>query len=98
MATLAALEKKLAALPDVTFRVFTSSKKPAIEKELAAIDKMTGIALPKALRALLLRYGAIVVEVKEDVWPRPKEFDVGPAWQFQYGVMVLGAGENVPEA
>lgn len=97
MASLAALEKKLRDLPDDTFQVFTASRTPPTEDEIDAIATKTGIAVPKALRAFLLRYGVLVVEVKADVWPRPKEFDVGPAWQFQYGVRVLGAGKKVPK-
>jgi hypothetical protein len=97
MGTLASLEEKLAALPDDTFRVFTASKEPTTETELAALDVETGIPLPRALHALLLRYGALAIEVKEEVWPRPKEFHVGPAWQFQYGVRVFGAGKGLPQ-
>lgn len=97
MATLAALEKKIEDLPDDAFQVFTASKTPPTEDEVDAIEAKTGIAVPKALRAFLLRYGVLVVEVKPEVWPRPKEFDVLPAWQFEYGVRVLGAGKNVPE-
>src|SRR5687767_8678619 len=97
MATLAALEKKLAALPDDVFEVFTASKTPPSEAEVDAIEAKTGIPVPKALRGFLLRYGALVVEVKPNVWPRPKAFDIGPAWRFGYGVRVLGAGKKVPK-
>src|SRR4051794_10411934 len=98
MTTLDALARKLKALPDEVFQVFTSSKSPATEKELAALEKKTRLPFPKPLRELLLRYGVLVIEVKPEVWPRPKEFDVGPAWQFQYGVQVLGVGKAVPPA
>src|SRR5262245_38835623 len=43
------------------------------------------------------KYGGLYVEVKEHLWPRPKEFDVGPFWAFSYGMYVYGLGCNVPE-
>ncbi|HSO32367.1 MAG TPA: SMI1/KNR4 family protein, partial [Labilithrix sp.] len=96
MTPLAALDRKIAALPADVFQVFTSSKSPATEKELAALEKKVAVRFPEPLRELLLRYGALVIEVKADVWPRPQALDVAPAWQFQYGVQVLGVGETVP--
>ena len=39
MTPLAALDRKIAALPADVFQVFTSSKSPATEKELAALEK-----------------------------------------------------------
>jgi hypothetical protein len=96
MATLADLERTIQALPDDAFRVFTSSKNPPTETELADLEQKLGKKLPNGLREVLLRYGVLVVEVIDEVWPRMKEFDVGPAWRFQYAVRVLGAGPAVP--
>ena len=43
------------------------------------------------------QYGGLYVEVKEEFWPRPKEFDVGPFWSFLYGLFTFNLSEDIPE-
>lgn len=43
------------------------------------------------------RYGGLYVEVNEDLWPRPKEFDVGPFWSFLYGLYTLNVADGIPD-
>lgn len=42
-------------------------------------------------------FGGVYVEVIEDLWPRPKELDVGPFWTFLYGLFVYNATSDIPE-
>jgi hypothetical protein len=52
-----------------------------------AIGKRYGVAYPEEFVAQLSgRFPGIYVEVKEDVWPRPKLYDVGPFWSFLYAL------------
>jgi hypothetical protein len=42
-------------------------------------------------------YGGLYVEVKEELWPRPKVGDVGPFWSFLYGLYTLNLAAGIPE-
>ena len=42
-------------------------------------------------------FGGLYVEVKEELWPRAKEFDVGPFWSFLYGFFTFNISEDIPE-
>jgi hypothetical protein len=96
MATLEDLERKLASLDDGVFRVFSSSAAPPTDAELAKAEATAGIPLHPDHRSLLGRFGTLVLEVVESVWPRPKLYDVLPAWQFWFGFHVPGVGGQVP--
>lgn len=98
MATLADLERALTALPDDSYRVGMSRQRPATEAEVAALEATLGWPLPPELRALYLAWGALIIDVAEEVWPRPRELDVLPAWRFDPGVVVLGPGASLPPA
>jgi len=98
MATLAELERALTDLPDDSYRVGMSRQRPATEAEVAALEATLGWPLPPDLRALYRAWGALIVEAKEEVWPRPRELDVLPAWRFDPGLVVLGPGANLPPA
>jgi hypothetical protein len=43
------------------------------------------------------KFGGLYIEVKEEIWPRPKEFEVGPFWSFLYGLFVYSASPEAPE-
>ncbi len=96
MTPLAELERALTDLPDDCYRVGMSRQRPATEAEVAALEATLGWPLPPELRALYLAWGALIVDVAEDVWPRPRDLDVLPAWRFDPGVVVLGPGANLP--
>jgi hypothetical protein len=68
------------------------------EADIAAFETTIGFALPGEFRAFSKSpLGGLYVEVKEEIWPRPKEFDVGPFWSFLYGLFVYGFGREIPE-
>lgn len=98
MGTFQDLQAKIKALPDASFRVVHSAKKPPTEAELAALEARLGRPLAPAYRELLAAWGVLIVEVPEQVWPRPVEYEVLPAWRFQYGFQLLGVGAAVPPA
>ena len=41
--------------------------------------------------------GGLYMEVREELWPRPKEYDVGPFWSFLYGLQVYGIAADIPD-
>ena len=83
------LLEELESLDD-DFMVFSGRKKPPTPAAVKAMEKALAVPLTKAHRELVLSIGCLAVLVKPEVWPRPKELDVRPAWQFQYGFEVFG--------
>jgi hypothetical protein len=49
----------------------------------------TCLKVPSEIRAFGTR-SIYYVKAKEQVWPRAKEFAVGPFWSFLYGMFVFG--------
>jgi hypothetical protein len=39
----------------------------------------------------------LYVEVREELWPRPKEGDVGPFWTFLTGLYTYNIADDIPE-
>ena len=37
------------------------------------------------------------MEVKEEIWPRAKAYDVAPFWTFCRGIKVLGIANGIPD-
>jgi hypothetical protein len=78
---------------DKDFRVSPMAENRASIKDIQAIEEKLKIKFPEEYIAHLLAEGAEVlgerglyIEVKEEVWPRPKQYDVGPFWSFLYGI------------
>ncbi len=84
-------------LLDEDFQAFVGSHNPPSEAMIVDVERLLGVHFPAQYRAFLTEWGAMELEVKEDVWPRPKPFDVGPAWSFDYGFLILGIGSDIPE-
>lgn len=78
MKTFAELQKAIADLPDADFRVFIDKTKAR------SVD-----GVPPELAKLYATWGMLAVEVNEAIWARPKEFEVHPAWRFQFGFHVF---------
>lgn len=96
VATFADVEAAIAALPEDVFRVGRSAAQPATEAEVAAIERQLGAPVVPELRELMLRWGALAVEVNEQVWPRVEAMEVVPSWRHWHGFRVLGAGAGLP--
>jgi hypothetical protein len=66
--------------------------------EVEAFGAKYGCRLPDEFIAHSIgNLGGIYVEVKENVWPRPKLHDVGPFWTFLYAVFVYGFSREAPD-
>jgi hypothetical protein len=72
---------------DEDFVVFPMSPPNAQLQDLAALGKKYSVVFPAEFVAHLHgQFAGIYVEVKESLWPRPKQFDVAPFWSFLYGL------------
>lgn len=68
------------------------------EKDIKEFEKQIGYKLPDDFRDFSFStLGGIYVEVKEEIWPRAKQYDVGPFWSFLYGLYVYGFADDIPE-
>ena len=67
------------------------------EAEIVAFEGHAGFALPGEFREFTMSpLGGLYMEVREELWPRPKAYDVGPFWSFLYGLMVFGIATGIP--
>ena len=80
-------EEILGRYLDGDFIVFPLAETAVSRKQIAAIAAKLGVIFPEEIADHVCgAFPGIYVEVKEAVWPRPKEFDVGPFWSFLYAV------------
>jgi hypothetical protein len=78
-------------------RLLCSMHDPPTPGEVQAIVAAVDMPLPEEYLAFQRHFGAAYVEVKEDIWPRPRPYAVGPYWSFLYACIVFGIGPEVPE-
>jgi len=72
---------------DGDFRVFPMAETAATAAQIEAIGRRYGVLYPAELAAhICRRFPGMYVEVKEEIWPRPKPFEVGPFRSFLYAV------------
>lgn len=83
---------------DGDFYVAAAGEGAVSKRALADVGRQLGCAFPKDFIAHSTgRLGGVYVEVKANVWPRPRQFEVGPFWTFLYAVFVYGIGPDVPD-
>lgn len=69
---------------------------PSLE-ELVSFEDTIGFSLPDDFRKFVLHpLGGLYVEANEKLWPRAKEFDVGPFWSFLRGFWVYSLSSAAP--
>lgn len=98
MSSLQDLQTRYTRLND-DFNVLTSKHKPATGGQIHAFEHSTGQQFPADVKEFLTGLGQLIIEVKEEVWTRPKEMEVLPMWKFGYGFYVFGLSQEpgVPE-
>lgn len=68
------------------------------EEDIAAFEATVGFRLPEEFREFTKSsLGGLYFEVREELWPRAKEFDVGLFWSFLYAIKVFGIAEEIPD-
>ena len=83
---------------DGDYRVSPMAPNKVTIEDIRKAEKALEVKFPNEYIAHLLAEGAdvlgergIYIEVKEDVWPRAKLYDVGPFWAFLYGLHTFTA-------
>jgi hypothetical protein len=81
-----------------TFQVVACQGNEPSEADVAAFEAEVGFRLPDEFREFTMSgLGGLYMEVREEFWPRPKLYDVGPFWSFLYGLQVFGIAESIPD-
>ncbi|SFW39679.1 hypothetical protein [Cellulophaga fucicola] len=76
------------------FVVLGSVADPATVGQITAYEKSSGYVFSEDVKDFLVTFGTLLFEVKEEVWRRPKVYDVMPAWKFGYGFFVYGLSKD----
>lgn len=80
------------------FIVFPMAEQPSAASEVYTVAKSLGVSLPlEVVSHMSGRFPGIFVEAKEEIWPRPKELDVGPFWSFLYGLHTYTVSRQTKE-
>jgi hypothetical protein len=80
---------------DADFRVFPMAEERQTGTQVAAIARQRGVTYPPEYLAHVCgRFPGIYVEVKEEIWPRPEVYQVGPFWSFLYGLHTFTSAEE----
>lgn len=90
---------ELIAPLDASLYVLLAAQDRAPKREtMLAIGGAFGTSFPEDFIAHSTgKLGGLYIEVKEEFWPRPEAFSVGPFWSFLYGLFVYGASSEIPD-
>lgn len=93
MATLQDFKNRFEKLND-DFMIYTSKKQPATLEIIQKYESDKNLNINQEIKEFLTTFGSLILEVKEEIWKRPQEFDVLPAWKFGYGFFVYGLSSD----
>jgi len=83
---------------DQDFTLTACGKDAPGKKVIKAFEKEFKMCLPEEFKAFSTSpLGGIYIDVKESIWPRPKELEVAPFWSFLYAVIVYGFAKDIPD-
>src|SRR5262245_39372500 len=83
---------------DAEFALFACGEAAPSPGDIAAFEEEAGCPLPSDFKAFSQGpLGGLYIEVKEEVWPRARAYEVGPFWSFLYGLAVYGFAHDIPE-
>lgn len=81
-----------------TYQVVACMGNEPTEQDVKEFETQYKINLPVEFRKFTMSpLGGLYMEVREEIWPRAKQFDVGPFWSFCRGIIVYGIADEIPE-
>ncbi len=80
------------------YEVFACQGSEPSESDVAAFEAEVGFRLEAEFREFTMGpLGGLYMEVREELWPRPKPYQVGAFWTFLYALIVPGISAELPE-
>jgi len=81
-----------------TYQVVACMGNEPSEEDIEDFEKLYQISLPDDFRDFTMSpLGGLYMEVREELWPRAKAFDVAPFWTFCRGIKVYGIANGIPD-
>ena len=81
-----------------TYQVFACGGNSPSEEDVKAYEDEFKVKLPEDFKEFTMSpLGGLYMEVREEIWPMAKEYEVAPLWEFCRGIMVYGISNEVPE-
>jgi hypothetical protein len=81
-----------------SFEVVACQGNEPTEADVSAFEAVVGFRLPEEFREFTMSpLGGLYMAVREELWPRPQVYQVGPAWSFAYGLKVFGIATDIPD-
>lgn len=79
------------------YRVMAGGRCAPTETLVESLEKSLDWSLPSPFREFIMSpLGGLYIEVREDVWPRPKP-SAKPTWRHQFGLKIFGLSVPIPE-
>lgn len=81
-----------------TYQVAACMGNEPSEDDVKRFEESVGVTLPTEFREFMMSpLGGLCMNVREEIWPEAKKYDVGPFWSFCRGIIVYGIAHNIPE-
>lgn len=81
-----------------TYQVVACTGNEPSEQDIKQFEDQYKIKLPADFREFTMSpLGGLYMEVREEIWPRAKQFDIGPFWSFCRGIIVYGIANEIPD-
>lgn len=81
-----------------TYQVVACMGNEPSRQDIKVFEDQYNIKLPVDFREFTMSpLGGLYMEVREEIWPRAKMYEVGPFWSFCRGIIVYGIAEEIPE-
>jgi hypothetical protein len=83
---------------DEDFACFACGDDAPSEPVMVNLAARLGVQFPdEFIQHSTSEWGGIYIEVKEEVWPRPAPYEVGPFWSFLYAIFIYGTSAEIPD-
>lgn len=81
-----------------TYQVVACMGNEPSEKDVKDFESQYKIKLPAEFREFTMSpLGGLYMEVREEIWSRAKQYDIGPFWSFCRGIIVYGIADEIPD-
>lgn len=81
-----------------TYQVVACMGNEPSEEDIKDFEKQFNVTLPSDFREFTMSpLGGLYMDVREEIWPQAKQYDIGPFWSFCRGIIVYGIADGIPD-